>query len=64
MENLQLNNEIIAQKEKPIMAEQLLCEIVPLIEEYFVGHIVFDGKNIVYQLPNGQVFCISAKVKI
>ncbi|MDE6302797.1 MAG: hypothetical protein K2M36_04345 [Clostridia bacterium] len=64
MENMLQNFEMLARKEKPINAEQLLYEIVPLIEEYFIGGISLKGNDIVYQLPNGQVFCISAKVKI
>lgn len=50
----------IAKNESPITAEELLGEIAPLIEEYFLGEVRFDGKEIVYRLPNGQKFRLSA----
>ncbi len=49
-----------ARNEPPITAGELLGEIAPLIEEYFLGDVRYDGKEIVYRLPNGQKFYLSA----
>ena len=51
----------LAKEDPPIQAESLLCELMPLMEEYFIGNLSFDGQAISYRLPNGQKFKISAK---
>lgn len=51
----------IVKNEPPITAGELLGEIAPLIEEYFFGEVRFDGKEIIYRLPNGQGFRVSAE---
>ena len=58
---MQQNNLQLAMNEDLISGEQLLLEIAPLIEEYFLGSVLFDGQCISYQMPNGQIFNITAK---
>ena len=50
-----------AKKEPPITSADLLLEIAPLMEEYFVGKIKLDKESIAYEMPNGQKFRITAK---
>lgn len=50
----------IETQEPKIQAKELMEEIFPLAEEYFVGETSFDGQGIVYRLPNGQRFRITA----
>ena len=63
MEQLRVCNEEIelAKNEPPIKESDLLLEILPLMQEYFVGDIKSDGKSILYRMPNGQSFLITAK---
>ncbi len=58
---LQLLTEKLIQYEKPITANELLAEIKPLLDDYFIGEIFFDGNGISYRLPNGQKFIIKAE---
>lgn len=51
----------LAKKEPPIEGTDLLLEILPLLQEYFVGEITLEERGIVYRLPNGQSFLITAK---
>lgn len=51
----------LARKEAPIEAESLLCELLPLMEEYFIGEISLEGNALLYRLPNGQKFRITAQ---
>ena len=62
MKNLSLNytQEKEAKNEPPINASNLLAEIIPLLKDYFIGQITFDGDCITYALLNGQKFTISA----
>ncbi len=53
--------EELIKNEQPITAKDLLEEIKPLLEDYFIGDISFDGKVIVYTLPNGQKFILKAE---
>ena len=46
------------RNEPPINASDLLAEIFPLLEDYFVGQITLDGDCITYALLNGQKFTI------
>lgn len=48
-----------ATREGHIGEQQLLKEVLPLMEEYFVGNIVSQENNAFYQLPNGQIFKIT-----
>lgn len=58
MKNIQ--NEL-AKNEPPIEAKDLLAEIEPLLDDYFVGEICLDGEGINYVMPNGQKFIITAQ---
>ena len=62
MKNLPLNytQDKTLRNEPPINASDLLAEILPLLKDYFIGQITFDGDNITYTLLNGQKFAISA----
>ena len=62
MKNEQQILNQIAQNESPIDSKQLLAEILPIIEDYFVGNIKFEGQHIAYEMPNGQIFYITAKI--
>ncbi len=53
--------EELIKNEQPVTAKDLLEEIKPLLEDYFIGDISFDGKVIVYTLPNGQKFILKAE---
>ncbi len=55
--NQQISTE--AKNESPVSATDLLAELKPLLDDYFVGDISFDGNAITYCLPNGQKFCIT-----
>lgn len=56
-----LTEDKFAKNEPPITTNDLLAEIKPLFEDYFIGEISFDGQNIAYCLPNGQKFKLSAE---
>lgn len=51
----------LARKEAPIEAESLLCELLPLMEEYFIGKISLEEKDLLYRMPNGQKFKITVQ---
>ena len=51
----------LAKTEAPITQAELLQEIFPLMQEYFVGQMKCDRNSILYRLPNGQCFRITAK---
>lgn len=61
MKNLPLNytQDETLKNEPPINASDLLAEIIPLLKDYFIGQITFDGDSITYALLNGQKFAIS-----
>ena len=61
MKNQQQSFFETAKNELPISNGQLLSEILPIMGDYFVGDIRYDGQNIIYQLPNGQTFLITVK---
>lgn len=50
-----------AAKEKAFSAEELLNQILPLINEYFIGEFGFENGNILCKFPNGQLFHIYAE---
>ncbi len=60
-ERQNVREERTAKKEPPIAADELLAEIKPLLDDYFLGEIQWDGRQITYRLPNGQVFSLTAK---
>lgn len=62
MKNLPLNytQDETLKNEPPINASDLLAEIIPLLKDYFIGQITFDGDSITYALLNGQKFAILA----
>lgn len=61
MKYLVVDDEIeLAKSEPPIKEKDLLVEILPLMQEYFVGEIALKGHTISYRLPNGQTFRITA----
>lgn len=51
----------LVKNESPIRAEELLEELLPLMEEYFIGEISLAGKELIYRMPNGQTFKIMAQ---
>ena len=51
----------IERTEPPIQNVELIEEILPLVKEYFIGDVSFDGQSILYRLPNGQKFKIIAE---
>lgn len=51
----------LAKEEPPIKASSLLEELMPFLKEYFIGELSFDGQAILYRLPNGQKFKITAQ---
>jgi len=62
MKNQQLfTEEEIAKREPPITEEELLAEMIPLLEECFVGEISLQKRSITYDLPNGQKFILRAE---
>lgn len=55
------DERVLARDEAPIQARDLLQEILPLMQDYFVGDITLEKDGILYRLPNGQNFLISVK---
>ena len=53
--------EELAKAEPPIGEKELLQEILPLMQEYFVGEFELDEKFILYRMPNGQRFLITVR---
>lgn len=53
--------EELFKNEPPITANDILAEIKPLLDEYFIGEIYFNGSGVKYCLPNGQRFIIKAE---
>ena len=39
-----------------VTAEDILVSLKPLLDEYFVGAISFDGKKLIYETGHGQTF--------
>jgi len=56
--------EEIAKDEPSVTEEELLAEIMPLLEDYFVGEIFLQKQGITYHLPNGQNFILKAKLAV
>lgn len=53
--------EEAVKNESPIQARDFLAELEPLLPDYFVGPFVRDEENIIYSLPNGQKFRLTAE---
>lgn len=51
----------IAKNEPPVVACEILTELMPLLKDYFKGEVSFDGKTLTYALMNGQKFKLSAE---
>jgi len=49
-----------AESESKISATNLIEEIEPILDDYFHGCIKRSGEGLIYQLPNGQKFVITA----
>lgn len=58
---LQMLTDRRVKHEFSITALELLEEIKPLLDDYFVGEICLLGNAIAYQLPNGQTFYLKAE---
>ncbi len=54
--------EIAAANEGIIVPEQLLVEIKPLLEEYFIGDFEMKDGTLIMSFRNGQTFKLSAEV--
>ncbi len=49
-----------AESESKISATNLIEEIEPILGDYFHGRIERSGEWLIYRLPNGQEFKITA----
>ncbi len=56
-----INEELKAKGETAVSPKGLLEEIAPLLRDYFIGEITLCGDGILYRLPNGQKFIITAR---
>ena len=45
--------------EEVVTSEDVLYSLKPLMDEYFLGTAVLNGKHIAYQTLGGQKYCIS-----
>ena len=52
---------ILAQQEKPFKAEDILQEIKPILEEYFIGKIELAGGELNLLFLNGQKICLTVR---
>ena len=75
MKNLSKNNtdkevvskltDVANEEDKPtkvedvVTSEDILYSLKPLMDEYFSGTVVLNGKHIAYQTLGGQKYCIS-----
>lgn len=53
------NAEDKAKMEEVVTSEDILYSLKPLMDEYFLGTAVLNGKHIAYQTLGGQKYCIS-----
>lgn len=42
-----------------VTSEDILYSLKPLMDEYFLGTTVLNGKHIAYQTLSGQKYCIA-----
>lgn len=62
MKNEQRNtDELNAKKEPPVTGGELLAEIKPLLDDYFLGEIAQEGECLIYRMPNGQTWRLFAE---
>ncbi len=65
-DNYELNEKLnvtykAAKEEGQVSAENLLQEIEPLLNEYFIGEVIREGNALKISLLNGQKFSIVAE---
>jgi len=65
MEKNRITKEAIAafeaaKEEEQFSAQELLQEIAPLLEDYFMGETMVDGQSVTLSFPNGQSFRLTA----
>lgn len=53
------NAEYKPTVEEVVTSEDILYSLKPLMDEYFSGTVVLNGKHIAYQTFGGQNYCIS-----
>lgn len=53
------NDEDKPKMEEVLTSEDILYSLKPLMDEYFLGTAVLNGKHIAYQTLGGQKYCIS-----
>ena len=53
------NAEDKPKMEEVVTSEDILYSLKPLMDEYFLGTVVVNGKHIAYQTLGGQKYCIS-----
>ena len=53
------NAEDKPKMEEVVTSEDILYSLKPLMDEYFLGTAVLNGKHIAYQTLGGQKYCIS-----
>ena len=53
------NAEYKPTVEEVVTSEDILYSLKPLMDEYFLGTAVLNGKHIAYQILGGQKYCIS-----
>lgn len=51
----------LAKNEPPFPADDLLREIAPLLEDYFVAEVGEKGHAVTLRFPNGQKFKLTAE---
>lgn len=61
MKHKTFNGDFVAENEPPVTGVQLLCEILPLLQDFFIGEFAFGEQGIHYRMPNGQHFYITAR---
>lgn len=53
------NAEYKPKMEEVVTSKDILYSLKPLMDEYFLGTAVINGKHIAYQTLGGQNYCIS-----
>ncbi len=53
------NAEYKPKMKEVVTSEDILYSLKPLMDEYFLGTAVLNGKHIAYQTLCGQKYCIS-----
>lgn len=56
-----ITEDKFAKNEAPVNPKELLEEIKPLIEDYFLGKVAMTEEGLNYTLPNGQKFVFTAQ---